>query len=120
MEMLLFENGSEDIYDFTNYELATARIDLQLVWANVLDYRGYVKNLQIGIEEILKKHQLDHFKVEIVGLLAIFGETIFKLLLDTAQSYLLALILVGFIMYLLMNNLRHGLIAFIPNIIPSV
>jgi predicted RND superfamily exporter protein len=117
-ELLLFESGSDDMYDFANYDLSLARIDIRLKWSNVLHYRDYVGLLKQTVEDKLKEHGLGHVEVKIVGLLPIFGETLFNLLFDTIKSYGLAFIFVFIIMALLMESLRGGLIAFAPNIFP--
>ncbi len=117
-ELLLFESGSDDTYDFADFDLRVARINMQLKWSNVLHYREYSKLLKIEIEQVLAAHQLDHITVDVIGLLPIFGETIYSLLFDTIESYMMAFIFVFIIMLMLMGNLRGGLIAFAPNIFP--
>ena len=117
-ELLLFESGSDDIYDYSDFNLQLARIDVQMRWSNVLNYREYVSLLKTAIEQDLAKHKFSNVDVKIVGLLPIFGETIYSLLFETIESYLIAFIFVLIIMVLLMGNIRGGLIAFAPNIFP--
>jgi hypothetical protein len=117
-ELLLFESGSDDLYDFADYDLSVARINVRLKWSNVLQYRDYVGLLKTNIENTLKQHGFDDIDVKIVGLLPIFGETIYNLLFDTMKSYGIAFVFVFIIMVLLMSSLRGGIIAFVPNLFP--
>jgi hypothetical protein len=117
-ELLLFESGSDDMYDFTDYDLSLARIDMQLRWSNILNYRDYVTLLKTEVEAELAARGFGHVEVKIVGLLPIFGETLYNLLYDTMKSYGMAFIFVFLIMVMLMASFRGGLIAFAPNIFP--
>ncbi|NRB39014.1 MAG: MMPL family transporter [Pseudomonadales bacterium] len=117
-ELLLFESGSDDIYDYSDFDLRLARINVQLKWSNVLFYREYVKNIHGLINDKLKEHGLGHIEVKVVGLLPIFGETLYSLLIGTVESYLIAFIFVFLIMLLLMESFRGGLLAFAPNMFP--
>lgn len=117
-ELLLFESGSDDMYDFTDHDLSLARIDIRLQWGNVLYYRDYVKLIQQEIETVLKAHNMPQVEVKVVGLLAIFGETLYNLLIDTIESYLMAFLVVFLIMWMMMESFRGGLIAIIPNLFP--
>ena len=117
-ELLLFESGSDDIYDFADFDLQTARFNIQLKWSNILYYREYTKLLTTEIENKLAELQLEHVQFEVIGLLPIFGETLYALLVETIESYIIAFVLVFIIMVMLMGTLRGGIIAFIPNIFP--
>jgi len=118
-ELLLFENsGVDDIDDFTDTTFRHARINTQMKWGDVLNYSHYIDTLHEKIDQILIKHKMEDAEVSIVGLLPIFGKAINALLWGTMQSYLLAFIFVGLLMYMLMGNLRNGLLAFSPNILP--
>ncbi len=117
-ELLLFESGSDDMYDFTNFDLSLARIDMQLRWSNVLNYRDYVTLLKAEVIQLMQERGYGHVDVKIVGLLPIFGETLYNLLFDTIKSYGIAFMFVFAIMIMLMSSLRGGLIAFAPNLFP--
>ena len=117
-ELLLFESGSDDMYDFADHDLSMARIDVRLEWSNVLYYRDYTHRIKARVEEKLQQHGMDHVEVKVVGLLPIFGETLYKLLYDTVKSYGMAFLFVFIIMWLLMESLKRGLIAFVPNLFP--
>jgi hypothetical protein len=117
-ELLLFETGSDDLYDFTDYDLSVVRMNIRLKWSNVLYYREYVGLLKESVENTLKERGFEHVDVKVVGLLPIFGETLYNLLYDTMKSYGIAFIFVFIIMALLMASLRGGIIAFVPNLFP--
>ena len=40
--------------------------------------------------------------------------------MSSIESYIIAFILVGFLMMLLMGNIQYGLLAFIPNVVPII
>lgn len=118
-ELLLFENsGSEDIHDFSNTEFSTARLDLVAPWSNVLNYRDYLRELREKIEITLNKYQLEDVEIIFTGLVAIFGDTVYAMLEGTVTSYVIAFGFVAFLMILLMGNIKHGLLAFSPNVTP--
>ncbi len=118
-ELLLFENsGSEDVLDFTNSDFSTARLNLIAPWSDVLNYKNYLRELRKKIEYTLNKYQLEHVGITFTGLVAIFGETVFTMLEGTVTSYGLAFCFVAILMILLMGNIKHGLLAFSPNVTP--
>ncbi len=117
-ELLLFESGSDDLYKYTNFEQSIARVDIQLLWSNVLHYREYVQNLTVQIESLLAERGYQNATVKMVGLLPIFGETLNSLLEGTTQSYIMAFAFVLIIMILLMESVKRGLLAFAPNVFP--
>jgi hypothetical protein len=117
-EILMFESGSDDLENYADFDFQTARIDIQLAWGNVLNYRGYTAGLNQAISEQLKADGLENLTFKVVGLLPIFGDTLNVLLESTIESYILAFVMVFILMIMLMGNLRGGLIAFAPNIFP--
>ena len=117
-ELLLFESGSDDLFKYSDFKLQMARFDVQFTWSNVLNYREYVIDIRDAMQAELARLGYPNAEVKFVGLLAIFGEALYTLLTDTMQSYLIAFAFVFLVMVLLMGNIRHGLIAFIPNVIP--
>ena len=117
-ELLLFESGSSDIERYADFNLQSARIDVQLSWSNVLHYKGYVGAINQAINTKLQENGFGHVDIKFVGLLAIFGDTLYSLLEGTVYSYLMAFLFVFILMVMLMGNLRGGIIAFIPNVFP--
>ena len=54
------------------------------------------------------------------GLIAIFARTVNALLTSMINSYAIAFLLVGLLMFLLMGSFRGGILAFIPNVLPII
>ena len=119
-ELLMFQSGSDDLENYADTNLQIARIDVQLAWSNVLNYRGYTNGLREAIRDQLKADGLEKLDFKVVGLLPIFGDTLNILLDSTIESYILAFVMVFILMALLMGNIRGGLIAFAPNIFPII
>lgn len=120
-EMLLFENtGSDDIYDFTNTQFETARIDMLVPSEGVILYRTFLRQLREKIAAILESYQIHNVEIITTGLLGIFSEATYTMLVGTVKSYGLAFTLVALAMIFLMGNIRRGLLAFSPNITPII
>ena len=57
-------------------------------------------------------------QVEVTGMIALMAGTMVKLVYDTAGSYLIAAFVIALMMMLLLNSIRLGLLAMVPNIAP--
>ena len=119
-ELLLFESGSDDVYDFSDADLQVARINLRMRWENLLNFVGFADAVKESIQPILKAHGLENVDIKVVGLVPMFAEVIHGLINGTLISYSIALLVVFLAMVLLMGSLRRGLLTFIPNVLPIV
>ena len=120
-ELLLFENsGADDINDFTDSNFRHALIDVQMPWSDVLLYEVYIENLHEQFKEAAEKRGIENVSFTLTGILSLVGTTTTALIMGTVNSYLMAFALVGLFMILLMRNVKHGLIALVPNLLPII
>ena len=114
-ELLLFEsNGSDDLQDVTDTRFQEARLTLRANWTDAMFYVPFLEELEAGAREILG----DGLEVEITGGLALSARAFTLVISSLARSYGLALLVITPLMILLIGNLRRGLLAMIPNLIP--
>lgn len=120
-ELFLFETSSaEDLGDFTDSSFQLGRFTVQIPWTNVIGYAEYINTLQAELEEKVSASGVPDVSVTITGLIVIFSQTVKALLTSMTNSYAVAFLLVGLLMFLLMGSLRGGLLAFIPNVLPII
>jgi predicted RND superfamily exporter protein len=114
-ELLLFENsGSDDLEDVTDSRFQEARIALRTTWADGLFYVPFLEELETGMAEILG----DDLSAQITGGRPLSARAFSLLLPSLARSYALALLVITPLMVLMIGNVKRGLLAMIPNLIP--
>ncbi len=114
-EMLLFENsGSDDFEDFTDSQLSLARISIRTPWADAMIYTELIEALNVGIREILAERS----RFELTGGAVLFARVFEGLIVTMARSYAIALIVITPMLVLLVGDVRRGLAAMVPNLVP--
>jgi predicted RND superfamily exporter protein len=114
-EILLFENsGSDDLEDFVDSKLSKARITYKMPWVDSVEYYELLQELQ----QYLKKELGDSASVTITGMIPLLAEVITSAIYSSGQSYLLAFVLIAFMMMFLLSSVKLGLISMIPNLFP--
>ncbi len=114
-ELLLFENsGSDDLEEVTDSRFQLARLTVRLPWVDAMVYPPYLDELQSGLQHIMG----DGVTIQLTGLSEIFSRTFRAVIISMARSYLIALAIITPMLVLLVGNLKRGLAAMIPNLIP--
>jgi predicted RND superfamily exporter protein len=114
-ELLLFENsGSDDLEDFTDSQFQLARISIRTPWVDAMLYPVFVEEVRQTFRKIFG----DEFKIDLTGGAVIFTRLFRSVILTMARSYVLALLVITPMLILLVGNLKRGLLAMIPNLIP--
>ncbi len=114
-ELLLFENsGSDDLEEFTDSQLQLARVSIRTPWVDAMLYPVFVEDVRRMFGQILG----DELEFELTGGAVIFTRLFHSVILSMARSYVLALIVITPMLILLVGNLKRGLLAMIPNLIP--
>jgi predicted RND superfamily exporter protein len=114
-ELLLFENsGPEHLEDFVDSQLSMARISLRTPFSDGNLFDPFLERLEAGLVERFAGDA----EVRVTGMGAIMGRTFRILNVTMAQSYAIALVVITPLMILLIGNVRLGLIAMIPNLLP--
>ncbi|NNK56283.1 MAG: MMPL family transporter [Desulfofustis sp.] len=121
-EFLLFENsGSDDLQDVVDSRFQIARITLKVPWQDALLYRGFINETLERFEAEFSYKSLaggEPMQVTVTGIMAIFGRIISAAIYSTAQSYIIALVIITLLMIVLIGNLKLGFISMIPNLTP--
>ena len=114
-EILLFENsGSDDLEDFVDSQFSKARITMKMPWVDSVEYHGMLEDLKVHLEKTLPAG----VDVQLTGMIPLLADTITAAITSAGQSYVIAIILIGFMMMLLLGNVKLGLISMIPNLFP--
>ncbi len=114
-ELLLFENsGSDDLDDFTDTQFRTARLTIRTPIVDGMLYREFFGQVQAGLREILG----DGLEFEFTGGVVLMSRVFRAVIISMARSYVFALVVIAPMLVLLVGDLRRGLAALIPNLIP--
>jgi len=114
-EILLFENsGSDDLEDFVDSQLSKARISYKMPWVDSVEYYDLLKNLKVYLDDTLG----DEVDITITGMIPLLAQTITAAIKSAGDSYLIAFLLITFMMILLLADIKLGLISMIPNLFP--
>jgi predicted RND superfamily exporter protein len=114
-ELLLFENsGSDDLEKVTDSRFETARLSLRVGWADGRLYGPFLEEFLPGLRALFA----EGVQVTVTGGAVLSGRAVDLLLSSMARSYLLALAIITPLMVLLLGDVRRGLLAMIPNLIP--
>ena len=121
-EFLLFENsGSDDLQDVVDSRFQIARITLKVPWQDALLYRSFINQTMERFEAEFRGKSLaggESMQVTVTGIMSIFGRIISAAIYSTAQSYIIALVIITFLMIVLIGNLKLGFVSMIPNLTP--
>jgi len=115
-ELLLFENsGSDDLEDVVDSQFSKARITVKLPWTDAVksyEVLNYVKS------EAAKTFPND--TVVTTGMIPLLINTFANSVHSSVTSYLIAFILITFMMMLILGSVRIGLLSMIPNLTPII
>jgi predicted RND superfamily exporter protein len=115
-ELLLFENsGSDDLEDVVDSQFSKARITIKLPWTDAVksvQVLNYVK------DEVAKTFPED--KVETTGMIPLLINTFANAIHSSVISYIIAFVLITFMMMLILGSVRIGLLSMIPNLTPII
>ena len=116
-ELLLFENsGTDDLEDWTDSLFQTARISIRTPWVDGMLYPNFVDRVSQGLPEILG----ENLSFEVTGGASVFSALFRAVILSMTRSYVIALAIITPLLVLLVGNLKRGLLAMIPNLIPII
>lgn len=120
-ELLLFENaGSDDLEEFTDSNFRIARVAMLMPFQNMFGMKEYLEGLNKIFNEEIAASGLQGVTVHTTGIIMIFAKTLLVMLWGTISSYFQSFLLVGALMFMMMGNLRTGMLAFGPNMIPVI
>jgi predicted RND superfamily exporter protein len=114
-ELLLFElSGNDDLEELTDYNYQTARMRLRVPWTDATEYGDFMD----GFVEAYKERLPETVSVTVTGNMPLLTRTLSAVIESMSRSYVIAFIAVTPLMMLLLGNVRLGLIAMVPNLLP--
>jgi len=114
-EMLLFENsGTDDLEELTDSQFRTVRMIVRTPWVDAMLYPDFVDEIRRDLSEILGPG----LPFELTGGAPLYSQVFKNVIISMARSYVFALVVITPLLVLLVGNLRRGLVAMIPNLIP--
>ncbi len=116
-EFLLFENsGSDDLEDLVDSSFSKARITFKLPWMEA----GKYSKLSDELTTIMKEELGNDVDITITGMVPLFQRTLSAAMSSMAVSYVVAFVLIAFMMIILLGSVRIGLLSMIPNMLPII
>jgi predicted RND superfamily exporter protein len=114
-ELLLFENsGSDDLEDVTDARFETGRMTIRTPWVDAMLYPDFLDQLDRSLRAILG----ESITFELTGSAVLFTRVFKGVNVSLARSYVFAFAVIAPMLVLLIGDLRRGLLAVIPNLIP--
>jgi predicted RND superfamily exporter protein len=114
-ELLLFENsGTDDLEELTDTGFSMARVTIMTPWVDAMVFPPFLAELREQLEDVLG----DSLTFELTGGSMIFTQIFRSVIITMARSYVLALLVIAPMLILLVGNLKRGVAAMIPNLIP--
>lgn len=115
-ELLLFENsGSDDLEDVVDSQFSKARITIKLPWTDAVK--------SVHVLEYVKEEVANTFpdeKVETTGMIPLLINTFANAVNSSVISYIIAFVLITFMMIFILGSVRIGLLSMIPNLTPII
>lgn len=116
-ELFLFENsGSDELESVVNTDFSKTRVSVKVPW---LDSSGLYRLSEL-IGRVFNETFAGHARVTLTGMSLILARTLPATLSSMNQSYLLAAVVISVLMIFLAGNVRIGLLAMLPNLLPIV
>lgn len=112
-EFFLFESsGFDDLKDLTS-NFKNARLTIKVPDVDSRFYMGFLNDLNRHLKEVFPE-----YKTTITGIPTILFRTLMFSGKTMAESYIIAIIVISFLMVILLGNIRIGLLSMVPNIFP--
>jgi uncharacterized protein len=113
-EFLLFENsGSDDLEDFVDTQFSKTRMVVKLPFEDAVKYNDFTAMVREYMES-----RFSDVRYQITGMIALLAQVINNSIISMARSYVIALIVITFLMVVLIGRIRIGLLSMIPNLAP--
>lgn len=115
-ELLLFENsGSDDLEDVVDSQFSKIKISIKVPWIDAIK--------TTAILDYVRKEAKETFEgdtVEVTGMIPLLSNTFSHAINSSLVSYAIAGVLITFMMMLILDSPRLGLISMIPNLVPII
>lgn len=115
--LFLFESASpSQLRLMASTDLLTTQMTIRLKWMEATSYRPFTEHLERGIEE----HIAGVANIRPTGIAYTMLTTVSSLISNVLRSFGVAVLVITLFMIVLLRELRLGLIAMVPNLLPIV
>lgn len=112
--LLLALHNSDELLTMVDSNYQKIRITMNVPWVDALEYARVLPE----IEKIYRNALGPHVNIEVTGMSALLAKTLTAVIYSTISSYALALIAITLLMFLVMGDIKLGLVAMLPNLYP--
>lgn len=115
--IFLFEcSDSGDLERITDSELSKTRITIKTPSVDALTYKKFIER----VSGVLYQHFGNDNILYITGMGSLLAQTISATLRSIANSYLIAFGVIAIMLIILVNDIKLGLVAMVPNFLPII
>ena len=115
-ELLLFENsGSDDLEDVVDSQFSKARITIKLPWTDAVKAHDVLEYVKSEAQKAFPKDE-----VTTTGMIPLLIHTFAGAVHSSVTSYIIAFVLITFMMIFILGSVRIGLLSMIPNLTPII
>jgi predicted RND superfamily exporter protein len=116
--LFVFENsGRDELRRLATANLDKSHLSYQMRWLEATSYAGLVTHIENAIEERIPKELAE---VRPTGTIFLAASVVTNLIYDLLRSFGTAFLVIAAMMILLFGELKLGLIAMVPNLLPIV
>ncbi len=116
-EFFLFENsGSDDLESIVDTQFSKTRASLKVHWVDSVYLAAFIEKLEHYLNVLFK----DKAEIAVTGMSSLMARTISAALDSMTKSYILAFVVIAFMMILLVGEVKTGLYSMIPNMLPII
>ena len=114
-EFLMLEtSGAEDLFKLVDRNYQKARITVLTPWTDAVYLGDYTRDLQALVEAELQSR----YRYEVTGIVPMLAKTLKQIMTATAYSYMIAFVVITFMMIALLGSFKYGLVSMLPNLLP--
>ncbi|MCP4673191.1 MAG: MMPL family transporter, partial [Desulfobacula sp.] len=114
-ELLLFENaGSNDLESLTDKNYQKTRISIKIPWTDAV----YLKDFLDHVQSLFYQEFQDSAQISVTGGPTLLARSVPAALLSMSKSYVIAFVVITFLMIFHTGSIKIGLLSMISNLLP--
>lgn len=115
--LFMFENaGPDQLRRLATNDLRKTQMTIRVRWIDASSYDGFTQHIESGIKTYIG----DRATVKATGAIYSLFSVIANLISDLIRSFGIAFLAITVMMVLMLRNVKLGLIAMVPNLLPIV
>ncbi len=113
--LFMFENaGPEQLRRLATNDLRKTQMTIRVRWIDATSYGAFAEHIETGIQ----KYVGDRATIKATGAIYSLFSVVANLISDLIRSFGIAFLAITVMMVLMLRNLKLGLIAMLPNLLP--